>query len=215
MNVNLLIPGHGEETRVSNLVRTIDRISPQSCTVYTYRSTSFRHDACTIISFFQNMLWTMAMKDYIPKYAALDVLLVIDDVIVPPNDILSLYRPNAPVLSASIFNWHHKVMRPSSQRVWKKTSYVDILTVRFSPDAWKCWRKNINLEINTFGWGYDISFQRLCKFDMYIQNNCTVRHPPHAHGPTYKHRLGLMQLNSYMKFLNISRHEMASIIKNG
>ena len=157
------------------------------------------------------------MKMFKPVQENLDILLIMDDVVVPKQIKLLHRSPEKDVVSASILNWHHRVMRPLKrfEHAWRKTTYVDMLAVRFSPTIWTCWVKQIDLRMNPFGWGYDISFYKLCKANIYIQDNCTVIHPRHRYGATYSHRQAKAGQTRWLKHMNISITEQKKIMHSG
>ena len=217
MNVNLLIPGHGHEHRVSNVRLIVDRVEPTRCTIFMFNKTSLREPRCDLVYTTKKALWTTFMKQFKVVQQNLDILLIIDDVVVSEK-IKRLYRsPGQDVVSASILNWHYRVMRPMNRfkHTLRKTLYVDMLAVRFSPSIWNCWVKQIDLSINPFGWGYDVSFHKSCKPNMYIQDNCTVIHPSHQNGATYSHRLAHKGQTMWLSLCNISTAEKRRIIQLG
>lgn len=207
MNVHLLIPGHGHEQRVLNLKMIVNRVLPTRCTVFMYKNTSFRDLQCDLV--YTRGLWTNFMKAFKRVEQNLDILLIMDDVVVPKNIKLLHRSPEKDVVSASILKWHHRVMRPLKrfEHTWRRTTYVDMLAVRFSPLIWDCWVNQIDLQMNPSGWGYDVSFYKVCKANMNIQDNCTVLHPLHSNGPTYSHRQAKQEQAVWLKHMNISRRD--------
>mmetsp|Transcript_6351 Transcript_6351/g.16058 ORF Transcript_6351/g.16058 Transcript_6351/m.16058 type:complete len:234 (-) Transcript_6351:180-881(-) len=57
---------------------------------------------------------------------------------------------------------HRPSMQHRKQCVSHETSYVDILYTIFDVDTWNCWQSNIDLDINPYGWGYDLTLADVC-----------------------------------------------------
>ncbi len=46
----------------------------------------------------------------------------------------------------------------------------------FRAEAWRCWQEQIDLEVNQFGWGYDVTFARVCHAAVGVVDTEVVTH---------------------------------------
>jgi len=199
MDVNLLVPGHGQESRTATLRRTVDSVRPATCVVYAYNRTTFWHPSCTVELVKGGLhLWTHFMQRYVVPSNGLDVLLAMDDIVAP---VAPLPRPAAfDAVSAAIHGWHWRVMRPKvpPPRQLRATAYVDMLFVRFLPRAWRCWVGQIDTRVNKYGWGYDRTFQKACEVRLAINDSVVARHRPHT-GQTYDHSASRKEEKAWLR----------------
>lgn len=209
MHVRLVIPGHGDPRNSAGLARTVARILDTaafavSCVVYVYSPNVTRAGAlaglpCDVRR--ASGFWTDFMRRE-ARVRDAHVLLAMDDVV--PSDafnttafVQTLERHRFDVLSAGVGatdGYVHTTMRPRADCSTYATNYIDMLFVLFAPDAWRCWTSRIDTRVNRLGWGYDVTFQRLCGVRIGVSHEFHVMHRRlHSSVRSYSRREALRQ----------------------
>ena len=125
-------------------------------------------------------LWTDHMAS-VPNAPEEDVIgLLMDDVDTGTVNAASLVRTmqahGFDVASPSFPKWHYDVMHPRQGCLLHGAEFVDILFTVMSRDAWICWQKHLDLEINRYGWGYDRTFSKLCDVRIAVMDQQVANH---------------------------------------
>ena len=114
--------------------------------------------------------------------------------------------------SPAIPDWDHVHMRPNRRCVARDVNYVDILFAVFTRPAWECWKYHINTTLNRMGWGYDVTFRKLCNARVGILDTQIAIWCKHSgeKSDTFaagggKHRTERMRMRNSKILLNASR----------
>jgi hypothetical protein len=95
------------------------------------------------------------------------VAVLMDDVDIQGIDVVSflntMNESGYDLASGSIDNWHYECMHSREVCRSHRTDYVDVLFAVFTAEAWLCWKNQFDLQINSYGWGYDVTFADQCK----------------------------------------------------
>ena len=145
--LRVIVPGHGESSRVPIVQRSLERLRHaaesngirSSCDIFSYRRTNLTSDWCTVTR--RPGLWTDFMKGVELGSDDEVVLLLMDDVAIDPSFDLSRYlctmrTLGLDVASAAVPNWRASILRPNASCAARRTSYVDMLFVAFTRRAW-------------------------------------------------------------------------------
>ena len=213
-SVKIVVPGHGEESRVTILstsLRVLQRTASVSCIVYMYRSTSFVNQTlgCEVVH--GTGLWTHFMKK-VGRVEEPYVLLMIDDVLVPSgfnmtSFLTQMQRSEFDTASTAIVGQTvHDQMRPTKSCSARSVTFVDIMFTVFTHTAWSCWQKSIDISTNRYGWGNDITYPQTCSAAVGILNRHIVSHPLNhtKQGRTYDGKGAKSQMMAWLKLHNTS-----------
>lgn len=197
----LVIPGHGQPGRTSGMISSIETIRlsvPTSieftCEIYVWSELADKAklDATGCLTFYTAGLWTHFMKAVDPSSATY-IAIMMDDVVPVNLDVQtyigSMQTHNLDMLSASVLpSWNWKVMRRNSSCHLRETNYVDILFSVFTREAFICWQDLIDLDANPQGWGYDVSFPKMCTANVGVSDQHSVMHSTGVPGEANKER---------------------------
>lgn len=119
------------------------------------------------------------------------VAVLIDDIDVSDIDMPDFLRTmtvgNYSMASPSTRRSNHEI--PMLQRKEcrsHRTDFADILFAVFERDAWKCWQESIDVDINPMGWGFDLTFHKLCNATVGVIDTALFLHLKHGRkGATY------------------------------
>ena len=93
--------------------------------------------------------------------------------------------------------WPSEVMFPRPACEAHRTDFADILFVVFDSKTWLCWQRNLDLELNPLGWGYDTTLHVLCNATIGIIDEAIISHPP-VETRSYDSQLALRQLEDWV-----------------
>ena len=90
--------------------------------------------------------------------------------------------------------------------VARDVNFVDILFAVFTRSAWECWKSHIDTDINRMGWGYDITFKRLCHANVGILDSQIAVHPDVSTigGRLYDETTAVSQMKDWLRH---TRHD--------
>ena len=140
-----------------------------SCHIFVYNfQINLQRTPCAITK--TTGLWTDFMKmtagnaDY--------VAIMMDDVYLPHYDLSSyinlMESYNIDAAAASLNAWHWKTMIQQPNCLFRRTSYIDMLFTVFTNKAFQCWQNQIDLDLNHYGWAYDITFAKTCNVQLAV-----------------------------------------------
>mmetsp|Transcript_63203 Transcript_63203/g.105161 ORF Transcript_63203/g.105161 Transcript_63203/m.105161 type:complete len:1055 (+) Transcript_63203:132-3296(+) len=217
----VVVPGHGKKSRTKHLFRSLQWLKQSviehsirfECEVFVYESIVVaRIEALGCNIHLAKGMWTDFMKQATSD--AQFVALMMDDVDVsdinPIPFMLTMQEFGLDVASPAVHDWHLALMRPVKDSVVRNTSYVDMLFTIFTRTAWQCWQKEINVEVNHLGWGYDLTLHKACGVSVGIIDEHAISHINVAEQRTYSHQEALKQMIKWVQHrLGISNNESA------
>ena len=205
-SLHVVVPGHGDPRRTPLLLHSLDTLRRNkpynvhlSCTIYVYnhslevypKNEEFtRENRCEL--FVQKGLWTDFMK---METGTTDYVLVMMDDVSPYNVCLgsmlqTMEQHGIDEFSPSILpSWNWKNMMQGSGSLFKRVKMVDTLFAMFKRPAFECWKSKIDLELNHFGWGYDVAFSQSCNASVAVSDQHLLLHATGAPGDGNKERL--------------------------
>ena len=207
----LVIPGHGDPVRSPSLNRSIALFrtsqSPDidfSCEIFVFTEEVVdlvSRTGCTIHK--GPGLWTDYMKrvhtdtDYVG--------IMMDDVFPGGVHLTSFLRTMeqhrlGAAAAALASNWTWTVMEQDECCLLRRTNYTDTLFSVFTREAFDCWARNIDLELNHLGWGYDVSFTTLCGVSLAVLDSQVAHHTTSASSRTYSTDMATEQLWAWLRF---------------
>eukprot|EP01084_Bolivina_argentea_P287236 492826_1 len=183
----VVVPGFGDITRLQTLKQSLNSIDTSynfQCLIYVYNKTllnQVKHEISYCDIQYNVGLWTHHMSKVQLFDTITHVAILMDDIDISSIDILNFLhiqnQSSFNVASASIADRHYPAMRTRDQCLSHQTNFTDILFTIFDRNAWLCWQKHINLDINHYGWGYDVTFNILCNVSIgIIDDNATAIH---------------------------------------
>eukprot|EP01084_Bolivina_argentea_P287235 492825_1 len=201
----VVVPGFGDITRLQTLKQSLNSID------------TIKHEISYCDIQYNVGLWTHHMSKVQLFDTITHVAILMDDIDISSIDILNFLhiqnQSSFNVASASFPHHHYPAMHTRDQCLSHQTNFTDILFTIFDRNAWLCWQKHINLDINHYGWGYDVTFNILCNVSIgIIDDNATAIHT----GSTRSYRGGVAwkQMLSWIQFAfrtfngtNLSRNE--------
>jgi len=96
------------------------------------------------------------------------VAVLMDDIDVKTNNVSAarmidrMDSKGYQMVSAAVPGWSKPAMSPRSECRSHETGFIDVLFAIYERESWLCWQRSIDLGINSFGWGYDLTFSDLC-----------------------------------------------------
>lgn len=185
----VVVPGLGDATRIPVLQKSLTGLlattEQVSCIVYVWNKTlvdeaTDKLKLCTVT--YNEGLWTNHMlraNDSVIGNAT-HVAVLIDDIDVSAVNVSSflstIHQAGYDVASASIPGWHYKAMHPRAECKSHRTDFADVLFLVYTRQAWRCWQQQIDLTVNEFGWGYDVTFAEKCNVTVGIIDEAIARH---------------------------------------
>ena len=220
-HLNIIVPGHGEASRTSTMLKTIRSIRSLSsflvvtCQIFTYKPVLL-HAPCVLTESLGNLWTDFMIQESIPSDY---VLLVMDDVLVqedlyPVLNLMTQYSLD--VASYSVDDWHWDIMNPRKDCLFRETRYTDMLATVFTRDAYQCWKQHINVHENHIGWGYDVMLKKNCDVRIAIMDTHTAIHTSGEHEGThrtYDEGIAFEQMFTYLKNRTLIRN-MSDLIKH-
>lgn len=184
-NLTVVVPGFGDMSRMPVLKQSLAAIQDSlirskqygfSCLVYVYKD-AILAEAVSELSFCQvepnQGLWTHHMKKVPPLDPSLTshVAVIMDDIDVFSHHLdtsfmLDRMEKMGYNMASSSFprgSVHREGLHQRAECTSHETGYVDILYTIYDWKSWKCWQDNIDLEINPYGWGYDVLVGDVCQ----------------------------------------------------
>ena len=188
-SVLLVIPGHGGLKRWNLLqlsIRALRKSVKNSfqnfkCEIYSYNPTYTPQlkskKLCTIVE--NRGYWTHHMsKVNATGYSHIAVMM--DDVnatrVNLPRAIRTMNRFGFDVASAGMEQWHYSHMNPHPSCLGHAVNFVDVLFTIFTAHMWDCWVRQIDLDVNPIGWGYDLTMRDLCHSKAGVLDKEIARH---------------------------------------
>lgn len=183
--LTVVVPGFGDMSRMRVLRSSLRAIQHNlhakkyefECLVYVYKedilkqATDKLSSICTTIQYNEG-LWTHHMKkvpsldnnntthvavlmdDIDVDTFALDISYMMDRMEYKEYNLFSASFPRGTVYRECL---HQRAHCQSHE-----CGYVDILFTLFDTETWKCWQDQIDLETNSYGWGYDVLVPDVC-----------------------------------------------------
>lgn len=200
----VVVPGHGLEIRSVGLCDSLRVLQSQarlSCEVFMYANTSFENGGCVVhrgVGY-----WTDFMREERGDEAY--VIVMMDDVDARQIDLVrflgEMKEKMYDLASAAIPGRHHLHMRPNKDCISREVNFVDILFAVFRRWAWECWKSHIDTEMNQMGWGYDITFKKLCKAKVGVLDSQRALHraPSRVRGRLYNSSTAISQMTTWLK----------------
>ena len=191
----VVVPGLGDAIRIPVLQKSLKGLSTEqriSCIVYVWDKSLMdeateRLDECTVI--YSEGLWThhMVRVDETVLGNATHIAILIDDIDVSSVNSTSflstMSRAGYDAASAAVPGWHYDSIQPRKECKSHRTDFADVLFLVYTREAWRCWRQQIDLNINEFGWGYDVTFADKCNVTVgVIDDAIAVHHGGCEHG---------------------------------
>eukprot|EP01084_Bolivina_argentea_P058524 106858_1 len=190
----VVVPGTGDATRIPTLQKSLltFKDSQQSteinydfqCVIYVYNWTlldQIKHDIHYCDIQYNVGLWT----DHMSKVQLFDgtthVAILMDDFDISSIDTVNflniMKKSKFDVASAALPQWHYPAMHTRDLCLSHQTNFADVTFTIFAANAWLCWQNHINLDINHYGWGYDVTFNKLCNVSIgIIDDHATAVH---------------------------------------
>lgn len=184
-NLTVVVPGFGDMSRMLVLKQSLITIKRSlesrrygfDCLVYVYKQDILKK-AIDELPFCQVQpnpggLWTHHMKQVPPLDPTTfqtHVAVLMDDIDVFTHRLdaahmLDRMEQKGYQMASSSFprgSVHREGLFQRADCQSHETGYVDILFTIFDWKTWKCWQDHIDLEINPYGWGYDVLVGDLC-----------------------------------------------------
>lgn len=228
----VVVPGLGDLERFSILNKSLlalqnsmdKTISDFRCLIYVYEQSIWQNatqafQQCNLV--YNKGLWTHHMK-HVPHESGTTtvaaattgtltttthVAILIDDVDVSSinmTDFLhTMTRAKYSMASASTRWSNHKVpMTRREECISHRSDFADILFAVFQLDAWLCWQNQIDLDINTMGWGYDVTFHQLCNASVGVIDTALFSKLRHGrNGATYNWNSAAQQAHRWIEYV--------------
>lgn len=196
----VVIPGHGHPERLHQLKVSLEALQDCvaqttigfQCVVYVWNKevlekTSQEIKFCSIK--YSSGFWTNHMLKVenppavdIHGESATHVLVMLDDMdarhVNLPELLKTMTFSNFDVVSPAIPNWQTASSKPRENCMAHRTDHVDILFTIFTSEMWSCWQHQISLDLNHFGWGYDLTFADICKAIIGVVDHEVAFHNP-------------------------------------
>lgn len=204
-----VVPGHGDMERLISLAHTLNALRVacdtgdvgHHCLVFVYKSehlapTRSVLDFCQVE--FSSGLWTNHMIK-VPRPARFQkppthYHIMMDDINATTVDLPALISTmeavNYQVASPSFDRWQTKSLLKREGCLAHRTGHVDILFTVMTPDAWDCWKSHLNVALNQYGWGYDLTFADVCRVTIGVVDHEIAYHDPRncPHGGDCRNR---------------------------
>jgi hypothetical protein len=115
--------------------------------------------------------------------SATHVAVLLDDVDASDIDLPSFFRTmalvNYSVATAAIPDWHYSSIRPRPECLAHRTGHADVLFTVYTARMWKCWiDKNMNRDVNRYGWGFDVTMADVCDATVGVVDHVVGIHNP-------------------------------------
>ena len=178
--LHVVVPGMGDLKRLPILKKSLEGLKKSvhasgdwefSCEVLIWKNEIFSSvsqalgTSCRV--HYSQGLWTNHMLSAKLSEGFSHVAILMDDMDVSSMDVpdfMSTMRlSDYDVASAAIPGWHYPALHPRQACDSHQTDFVDILFAVFTAAAWDCWIRNIDLQANQYGWGYDVTFADNCQ----------------------------------------------------
>ncbi|CAK0826580.1 unnamed protein product [Prorocentrum cordatum] len=179
---------------VENIVRVARALPPTygfECFIFAYTDVAITMPspyACTVVR--ARGFWTDYMK--MVRSNSTYVAIMMDDVspaeVRMPAFLRTMQQYDLEVAAPVQPSWHWKVMMRDAERkcVVRVTKYIDMLFTVFSHRAWECWRRQIDTDKNSMGWGMDATFHFTCGMKMGLLDEHTAVHEDLTSGTEHK-----------------------------
>ena len=223
-SVLLVVPGHGDSKRWHMLqlsIRALRKSVQHSfvnfkCVIYSYNPAYTPQlrtkKLCTIVE--NRGYWTHHMSK-VNATGYSHIVVMMDDVnavrVNLPRAIRTMNRFGFDVASAGMEQCYYSHMRFNSSCLGHAVNFVDVLFTVFTARMWDCWVRQIDLDVNPIGWGYDLTMRDLCHSKAGVLDKEIARHGHgKVHGDrTYDTDMAMQQIRQWVgKIYNISNRTL-------
>ena len=238
-NLTIVVPGLGDPLRLPIVKRSLLRIQESfpnnnsntsytttnhhefHCIVYVYKKSLLseavaQFNFCNVV--YNEGMWTSHMKHVPSLESTTHVAIMMDDIDVATHKLDAIHMIHRMdhigygAVSAAVVNWTYSAMHPRTSCTSHRTDYADILFVIFEHSAWKCWQDNLNLTLNKYGWGYDVTLSDICNITIGVIDTAIVLHSPpvveNVSKRSYNRDMAVAQQNVWLNHIGQSHPEV-------